>query len=169
MNGLEVVAVRSIVVYLFIILFIRLFGKKELTQLSVADLVFIILIGNSVQNAMVGSDAGLVDGLVAALALFVANAVIKYIFYKSNRFRRFVQGEPLMLVYKGYVKIENLQKAQIPFEELEQAIREHGIEEMKDVDLAVMEVDGNISVLSDEFRKRTVQRRRAHRIVRKSL
>ncbi|HSW47804.1 MAG TPA: YetF domain-containing protein [Candidatus Saccharimonadales bacterium] len=168
MNGLELVVVRSIAVYLFIILFIRFFGKKELTQLSVADLVFIILIGNSVQNAMVGNDAGLVDGLVAAFSLFVINMIIKKIFFNSDSIRHFVQGEPVLLVYKGKVNEANLKSAEIPFEELEQVVREHGIEEIAEVDLAVLEIDGNISVLSDEFRKKTVQRRRAHKIVRKS-
>lgn len=169
MNGFEIVALRSVVVYLVVILFIRLFGKKELTQLSVADLVFIILIGNAVQNAMVGSDSTLEDGLVAAFALFVVNAVIKYVFFRSDRARHFVQGTPQILIYKGKINQQNLKYAQIPLEELEQAVREHGIDEIKAVDLAMLEVDGNISILSDDFMKRTVRVRKAHKVLSKNL
>ena len=68
---------RAVAVYVFIIIAIRVFGKKELTQLSVIDLVFILLISNAVQNAMVGPDTSLQGGLVAAGALFIANFILK--------------------------------------------------------------------------------------------
>ena len=77
MEGYVIIALKSIAVYVFIVAAIRFFGKKEFAQLSVVDLVFILLISNSVQNAMVGSDSSLSGGLVAAFALFSANYVIK--------------------------------------------------------------------------------------------
>lgn len=117
------IAIRSVVVYLFVILAIRLFGKKELTQLSVVDLVFILLISNSLQAAMVGSNITLIGGLTAAGSLFIANWLLKNLIYKSKRISETIQGSPILLVYKGKVFHKHLEKAQISHEELEAAIR----------------------------------------------
>lgn len=169
MENLISIVFRSVVVYLFVILAIRLFGKKELTQLSVVDLVFILLISNSVQSAMVGNNTTLLGGVTAALALFSVNWLFKNLFFRSERFRHFMQGTPILLIYKGRVDEDHLKKAKITREELEEAIREHGVEKIKEVDLAVLEVDGNISVLSNNFRRRTTKRRKAHKIVKRII
>ena len=153
------IGVRSVIVYLFVILAIRIFGKKEITQLSVVDLVFILLISNSLQAAMVGTDTTLAGGLIAAAALFIANWVLKNLIYKSKRISETIQGSPVMLVYQGKVLYKHLEKAQISHEELEAAIREHGVKDIAAVDLAILEVDGNISVLSSNFSKKTKKRR----------
>lgn len=150
---------RAVSVYVFIIIAIRLFGKKELTQLSVIDLVFILLISNAVQNAMVGSNTSLEGGLVAAGALFVTNYILKRLIYKFQSVGKLIQGEPIMLIYNGLVQNENLEKAGFTIYELEAAVREHGIENIKKVDLAMLEVDGNISVLSEDFKKKTHKKR----------
>jgi len=168
MDGLLIVALKSTVIYLFVIFAIRLFGKKELAQLSVIDLVFILLISNSVQNAMVGSNVSLSAGIVAATTLFVMNYVLKLILYRSKTVSSLVQGNALMLVYKGSVLLPHLEQAKITAEELDAAIREHGIEKMSDVDLAVLEVDGNISVLSENFKRRSVKKIRGHKILAKT-
>ena len=146
---------RCIVVYLFIVIAIRIFGKKELAQLSVVDLVFILLISNAVQNAMVGENVSLSGGIVAAVSLFVLNYFLKRIIYKNNKVSELLQGESILLIYKGILQSRNLEKAEITILELEAAIREHGVEEIKSVDLAMFEVDGNISVISDDFATRT--------------
>ncbi|MDQ1089164.1 hypothetical protein [Siphonobacter sp. SORGH_AS_1065] len=83
MQYLDIIG-RSLAVYLFIIAAIRLFGKKELAQLSIVDLVFILLISNSVQNAMVGSDTSLPGGIIAAGALFLGNLILKRIIYNQE-------------------------------------------------------------------------------------
>src|SRR3989344_5132012 len=138
MSSLFFIIASSIIVYLFIITAIRIFGKREISQLSVVDLVFILLISNAVQNAMVGGNINfLIGGLVAAATLFVANYIMGELFFRSKRFSKFVQGEPLMLIYQGKPIIEHLKKAKISDDELEEAIREHGVSHMADVDLAV--------------------------------
>lgn len=149
---------KSVAIYLFIIIAIRIFGKKELAQLSVVDLVFILLISNSVQNAMVGTTADFYSGLAAAISLFVVNYVFKLLIKKSPAFSKVVQGEPLMLIYKGKIKLENMEKAMFTVEELEAAVREHGVEKISNVDLAVLEADGNISVLSHDYRNKSVRK-----------
>ena len=150
-----IIVFRTLAVYLFMILAIRFFGKKELAQLSVIDLVFILLISNSVQNAMVGPDSSLTGGLIAAGSLFLANFTLKRLFYKSKSFSKLLQGESLLLIYEGTANVENCKKAQITIEELEAAVREHGAKDIQNVDLAILEVDGNISVISSEFQSRS--------------
>jgi uncharacterized membrane protein YcaP (DUF421 family) len=157
----------TLVIYLFIVIAIRLFGKKELAQLSVVDMVFILLISNAVQNAMVGPDSTLSGGLVAASTLFVMNYILKYLQYKFPKFGKAVEGDAIMLIYKGKVIDEHLRKAQITVDELLQAVREHGVPSVTKVDLAILEVDGNISVLSNEYQKKTSKLRRAHKIISK--
>jgi uncharacterized membrane protein YcaP (DUF421 family) len=151
------IILRSVAVYVFIILAIRLFGKKELAQLSIIDLVFILLISNSVQNAMVGPNTSLQGGLLAALALFVVNFALKKLSYKNTKINELLQGKAVMLIYKGHVQDEHLKNAGITVNELLAAVREHGVETIQDVDLAMLEVDGNISVISDDFKKRSLQ------------
>ncbi|HWP97951.1 MAG TPA: YetF domain-containing protein [Syntrophomonadaceae bacterium] len=162
------IIISSATVYLFIVLAIRLFGKKELAQLSVIDLVFILLISNAVQNAMVGSNSTLAGGLVAASTLFIINYVLKALLLQSPGLNRLIQGDPLMLVYKGEVIQKHLDQSQISLEELEAAIREHGVETIKQVNLAILEVDGNISVLSDDFKNKSMKKRKGHKVISKS-
>jgi uncharacterized membrane protein YcaP (DUF421 family) len=157
----------SVCVYFFIILAIRLFGKKELAQLSVYDLVFILLISNAVQNAMVGPDSTLTGGLVAAGSLFVVNYILKQLQLRYPKFGKVIQGDAIMLVYQGKILSSHMKNAGITEDELMEVIREHGVASVSDVDLAVLEVDGNISVLSTELRKKTSRRRKAHKIISK--
>jgi uncharacterized membrane protein YcaP (DUF421 family) len=151
------IILRSVAVYVFIILAIRLFSKKELAQLSIIDLVFILLISNSVQNAMVGNNTSLQGGLVAAFSLFILNFALKKLAYKNTRFNELLEGKAVMLIYKGQVNDEHLRITGITTNELLAAVREHGVEKIEDVDLAMLEVDGNISVISEDFSKKSVQ------------
>jgi uncharacterized membrane protein YcaP (DUF421 family) len=128
----------------------RLFGKRELSQLSVVDLVLILLISNSVQNAMVGPDSSLLGGIVAAGTLFVVDYVLKLILDRFPNLGRAVEGEPLVLVYNGKVNKANMNKAKLDMSELTEALRQHGIIKMDDVKLAILEVDGEISVIPNE-------------------
>lgn len=159
------IALRSVAVYVFIIAAIRIFGKREITQLSVIDLVFILLISNSVQNAMVGPSTSLWGGIVAASALFVVNALLGTLLFKSKKLSHLIEGEDIMLVYQGKILQKHLTTAGITREELNEAIREHGVENVEDVNLAVLETDGNISVLSHNFHQQTSKKRRVHKVL----
>ncbi|MBP6913046.1 MAG: DUF421 domain-containing protein [Candidatus Levybacteria bacterium] len=155
MNPFFEIILRTAVIYLVIIIGLRVFGKKELTQLSITDLVFILLISNAVQSAMIGNDTSVLGGIIAALSLFVVNYLLKNVFYKSKRISEFFQGDPLMLVYHGKPIVDHMAKAKITMDELEAVVREHGVKNIQDVDLAVFEVDGNISILSKNFSHET--------------
>lgn len=161
------IVISSVAVYLFMVFAIRLFGKKELSQLSVTDLVFILLISNSVQNAMVGSNTTLWGGLVAATSLFIVNFLLKQAIYRFPSLSKFIQGEAIMLVYKGNIKIDNMHRTRITHEELMEAVREHGVNSISDVDLAILEVDGNISILSNDFHRKTNRKRKVHKAITK--
>ena len=157
------IIIRSVCIYLFILIAIRLFGKKEFSQLSIIDLVFILLISNSVQNAMVGPDVSLIGGLVAAGSLFLTNYLLKLLIYRSSTLNKFFQGEPIILIHEGKVIEKNIRKQQISMDALEMSVREHGVSKIEDVDLAYLEVDGSITVLSNNFQKHSKIKRRVHK------
>jgi len=157
----------TVSVYFFLILAIRLFGKKELAQLSVFDLVFILLISNVVQNAMTGPNTTLSGGLVGAASLFTVNYLLKYMEFRFPIFGKAIQGEALILIFKGKINKNNLSKAKISMDELVETIREHGVSAITEVDLAVLEVDGNISILSNQYNRKTTHRRRSHKVIAK--
>ena len=138
----------------------RLFGKNELAQLSVIDLVFILLISNSVQNAMVGNDTSLPGGMIAALALFTGNYIFRFFINRSSRLSSLLQGEKIILVHDGVPIQRGLKQAMMSMEELEAAVREHGVDDVSQADLVVLEVDGNISVLAKNYSKKTIRRRK---------
>lgn len=157
-----IIAGSSACVYVFIIVAIRLFGKKEIAQLSIIDLVFILLISNAVQNAMVGTDTSLPGGLCAAGTLFVINAILKYAVYRFPKFSEFLQGSAILLIHEGKIIRENLIKAKISEEELQEAAREHGVKSIDEIDLAILEIDGNISILSDDYKTKTKRKKKHH-------
>ena len=157
------IILRSVAVYLFLLIAIRFFGKKEFSQLTIIDLVFILLISNSVQNAMVGSNTSLVGGLIAAASLFVTNYLLKIILYKDRRISKLLQGNPVMLIHQGIILEEHLKKEHITIEELELAAREHGVPSLKEVNLAVLEIDGSISILSESYQKHSKRKRRVQK------
>lgn len=154
---------RSVAVYLFMILAIKFFGKKELSQLSVIDLVFILLISNSVQNAMVGPSTTLEGGITAAASLFIINSILKQFLFRDKKVNEWIQGSPVILVHDGKIIEDHLKNEKITHEELEAAIREHGVNSLSEVNLAILEVDGNISILSDNYQSHSKRKRRARK------
>lgn len=159
------VMLSTAAIYLFLIVAIVLFGKNELTQLSITDLVFILLISNAVQNAMVNANpTDLYRGLLAACTLFILNFALKRIMYRSKGLTKFIEGQPVMLIYHGKIMEENMKSERITMNELEAAVREHGIANISDVDLAMFESDGNISVIGISDEKKIPFKRRSRKI-----
>lgn len=164
------VVIRSLSVYLFMIIGIRLFGKNQLSQLNTGDVVLLLLISNAVQNAMVGPDTSLQGGLIAALVLFICNYTLKRIMFSNPSFQSFLEADPIVLIKDGIADQNALNKAKISFSELEEAVREHGVDGITNVKLSILEVDGNISVISfDKENKNTNYTRMKRKIKRKYL
>lgn len=160
------VAIRSLAIYLFILIAIRLTGKKELSQLNTTDVVLILLISNAVQNAMVGANTSLSSGLVAASVLFIANYIMKKTMFKSRTFRELITDQPEILIHNGILNTKILNQLEITKDELEEAMREHGVDRVADVKLAMLEIDGNISIITNESKslKQTYHKRhRTHK------
>ncbi|MDB5013617.1 MAG: hypothetical protein JWQ25_1819 [Daejeonella sp.] len=171
LNPFVEIIIRVTCVYLFMVFAIRVFGKKELSQLSTTDLVFIVLISNAVQNAMVGSDSSLQGGLIAAAVLFILNYALKLLMYRSSQLKELIEDKPVILVHEGKVDIDHMYAIRMTLEELEEAVREHGVESYKEVKLAILEVDGNVSVISgnDDRLKQTHHKyRRRHKTLTRS-
>ncbi|MFV8323971.1 DUF421 domain-containing protein [Flavobacterium sp. LB3P21] len=165
MNEYIDIILRSTAVYFFMVIALRLFGKKELSQLNTADVILILLISNSVQNAMVGNNTSLYGGIAAATVLFTINFILKKLMYKYPKFSDFMQEKPEILIHNGNLDFKTLSKLNITSDELKEAMREHGIEYFKDVKLAMLEIDGNISIISGEnsLRQTHYKRRRIHK------
>jgi uncharacterized membrane protein YcaP (DUF421 family) len=141
------IVLRTTLVYVIILVGLRLAGKREIGQMTVFDLVVLLLLANAVQNAMVGPDTSLVGGIAAALVLLALNSLVAQLRLRWPRLRRIVEGSPTLLVLRGEVITSHLQRESIDQETLEAALREHGIAEISEVEMAVLEIDGSISVV----------------------
>ncbi len=153
MNPYLDIILRSASVYIFMVVALRIFGKKELSQLSTFDVILILLISNAVQNAMVGPDTSLLGGLAAAAVLFTLNFFVKKTIAKSGFFERLLRDKPEILIHDGQPDFKTLARLDISHDELAEAMREHGVEYYKDVKLAMLEPDGNISIISGDNQK----------------
>src|SRR5579871_6140705 len=147
------IALRTTVVYILVLVGIRLTGKREVGQMTPFDLTLLLLLSNSVQNAMTGPDTSLMGGAVAACTLLVLNYFVAEASGANRRFRRMIQGQPSLLVHDGKVIESHMAKEHISMDELNRALREHGINSVDQVALSVLEVDGSISCLKyDEIK-----------------
>ncbi len=115
--------------------------------MSTFDLVLLLIIANAVQNAMVGPDTSLAGGLVAAGVLIGWHRMVDWWRLRSRGFARLLAGEGIMLIHNGAILHEHCVRAGITRDELLQALREHGVAQVEDVMLAVLEPDGAISVV----------------------
>jgi len=168
LNPILDIVVRSLAVYFFMVIAVRVFGKNQLSQLNAGDVILLLLISNAVQNAMVGSNSSLQGGIVAALVLFVANFIVKKYIFKNQKIKELIEDKPYILVKDGVAFPLILKKVQISEDELEEAVHEHGIENVSEVKLAILEVDGNISIIStDKSTEQTHYSRHKMRIKRK--
>lgn len=144
--ALEIIG-RTVAVFAVVLGVLRLTGKRELGQMTPFDLVLVLLIANAVQNAMVGPDNSLAGGLLSAAVLIAANAAVARLRTLSPRAERLLEGQPALLVSDGKFLKEHLRREGLSEEEVLMAMREHGVDDPKDVKMAVLEVDGSISIV----------------------
>ncbi|HLQ76790.1 MAG TPA: YetF domain-containing protein [Terriglobia bacterium] len=136
--------IRAIVVYAFLIVGLRLSGKRELAQLNPFDLVVLLTLSNTVQNAIIGEDNSLLGGLIGATALLVVNYfVVRFMFFHP-RVERIIEGHPVGLVESGKVQERKLREELISVTELRAAAHRQGFEHLRDVETAVLEPGGTI-------------------------
>jgi uncharacterized membrane protein YcaP (DUF421 family) len=142
--------VRALVVYGFLLVLLRLTGKRQIGQMSPFDLVLLLVLSNAVQNSMNGGDNTVLGGMILATTLVACNAAIGFVTYRSKSAARFMEGEPEVLIFDGKLMKKTLEKEELTMDELEGAMRVAGCEKVEDVHLAVMELNGQISIVREE-------------------
>lgn len=163
--GALAIATKTGLIYVFLIVGLRVLGLRELGQMSVYDLVLIIVIANSVQNAMVGPDTSLGGGLIAALTLLLLNRIFTWLIVQYPQLGRLMLGEPILIAKDGKLLDGAMRKEGVTREHVLAAMREHGVDKLSDVQMAVLEVDGTLSIVPKESSiQRTRRRLRGIRI-----
>jgi uncharacterized membrane protein YcaP (DUF421 family) len=144
--GIPELLLRAIIVYAFVLLLLRLVGKKHVGEMAPFDLVVLLLLSESVQNALIADDVSLTGGLVVAATLFAANQLLGRVTWRSKALARIVEGTPRILVRNGRVLNDAMSTEQVTHSELIEALRKEGCTSLTNVRYAVLENDGNITI-----------------------
>jgi uncharacterized membrane protein YcaP (DUF421 family) len=159
------IALRTAVVYLVLLLGFRLFGKRDVGQFTLFDLILVLLIANAVQPAMTGPDTSLLGGLIIIVVLLAMNWGVGYLRLRFPLFRHLVQPHPTVIAQEGRWLHDALRREGVDEDEAEMALREHGLASVEEVKMAVLELDGTISVVPTD--SRTYRTRRQVRFPRR--
>jgi uncharacterized membrane protein YcaP (DUF421 family) len=135
---------RPIIVYVFLIAGLRLAGKRELAQLNPFDLVVLLMLSNTVQNAIIGEDNSVTGGLIGAFTLLAVNHVVVRYLYSHERVDRLVEGDSDVLIENGIIKPDRLKKELITIIELQSAAHKAGFGSLDEVDRAILDPGGSI-------------------------
>jgi uncharacterized membrane protein YcaP (DUF421 family) len=141
------IVVRTFVVYAVLIGGLRIFGKRELGQMTPFDLVVILTVSNAVQNAMIGTDVSLTGATVSVATLLLTNWLFNQLGFRSARLRKLFLGQPRLLVHNGEVLQDNMRREGLDEDDIIMAAREHGFDKMADIGEAMLELDGTISII----------------------
>lgn len=136
---------RPILVYVFLIVGLRLAGKRELAQLNPFDLVVLLTLSNTVQNAIIGEDNSVTGGVIGASTLLIVNYFLVRYVSRHEKVERFIEGEPDVLIENGRIKTECLNKEAISVVELEAAAHKQGFSSLDEIDRAVLDPSGSIA------------------------
>ncbi len=138
--------IRGTVVFLSVIILLRISGKRQMAQMSATEFVAILLISNAVQNSMNGGDNSLLGGLILAAALIFLSWLISMFTFRSRRARLIFEGTPTLLVHRGKIVEKHMKEERITHNELKVLLRKQGIHHFADIQTAVLEPDGTLSV-----------------------
>ena len=141
---------RSLIVYFFLLIMFRLLGKREVAQMTVFDLIVLLVLSNVLQNAMIGPDNSVVGGLIGATTIMAINWLVGRAAFSSRWFERAIEGVPTLLVHCGQLVDQNLRRAGISREELLSNLRSQGVFDIDEVSAAVLEPSGKLSVLKKD-------------------
>lgn len=157
-SGLPEVVLRTALVYLFLVAVLRISGKRQVGQMSVLELVVILVISDAVQNSMVGDNTTLWGGLAAVVTLVGLDLALKTMARRSKPLRKAIEGEPRLLVRDGRLLERAIEDEGLEADEVRAAIRSHGLAGAEQVRFAVLETDGSISVIPRDEDQRTSNR-----------
>lgn len=139
---------RPVIVYMFLVIGLRLSGKRELAQLNPFDLIVLLTLSNTVQNAIIGDDNSVTGGIIGAASLLAINYLVVRFLYGHRKLEQIVEGRADVLVENGRVYRERLKKELITLEELEAAARKQGFESLADVRECILEPGGTLSFIA---------------------
>ena len=148
---------RPAIVYAFLVIGLRLAGKRELAQLNPFDLVVLLTLSNTVQNAIIGNDNSVTGGIIGATTLLVINYFVVRLLYGHQEIERIVEGDEDMLIENGQVRMDRLKQELITLAELEMAAHKQGFKSLAEIDRAILEPGGTISFIGREPRAETVR------------
>src|SRR4051812_17575365 len=137
---------RAVLVYLVIVVLLRISGKRQLGQMGATEFVAILLISNAVQNSMNGGDNSLIGGLWLSLILIVLSTMISYLTYRNRFFSRLFEGTPTLLIHNGKLLAKHLRHERLSENELRGLLRKQGVHNFHDVQTAILEADGTLSL-----------------------
>jgi uncharacterized membrane protein YcaP (DUF421 family) len=146
-SSLPEVALRVAVIYLFLVIVLRISGKREVGQLSILELIVVLLISDAVQNSMVGENTTVWGGMVAVLMLLGLDYALSMVTQRSRRVRRAIEGEPRLLIRDGQLLPKALREEGVDANDVRAAIRAHGFTRIEEIRMAVLETNGSISVI----------------------
>ena len=159
--------VRSAVIYFALIVALRLFGKRQIGQFTIFDLVLILLVANAVQPAMTGPDNSLLGGLIIIGSLVAVDGVVGLARARVPIVNQLLEPRPTVLAEDGKWQTKAMEEQDVTLEDGEMALREHGIADIEDVELAVLEADGSISVVTKDQSASGRRPRRRFRLLRR--
>jgi uncharacterized membrane protein YcaP (DUF421 family) len=153
-SSLGEVVLRTAIVYLFLVAALRLSGKREVAQMTVLELVVILVISDAVQNSMVGDNTSVYGGLIAVVTLLTLDFLLRTLSSRSKKVRHVIEGEPRLIVRDGRLLLRAIEEEGLGVDDVRAAVREHGLSRIEDVRYAVLETNGTISVIprDDEAR-----------------
>jgi uncharacterized membrane protein YcaP (DUF421 family) len=137
--------IRPVLVYAFLVVGLRLAGKRELAQLNPFDLIVLLTLSNTVQNAIIGNDNSLLGGVIGAATLLAVNMLVVRFLYSHDRLDELVEGKQDVLIEGGKIRKDRLKKEMITLPELEAAAHRQGFGSLAEVERAVLETGGSIS------------------------
>jgi uncharacterized membrane protein YcaP (DUF421 family) len=138
---------RAIIVYIFLLVILRVTGKRQIGQLAPFDLVMLLVLSNAVQNSMNGGDNTITGGVILVCTLIGINFLVSWLTFRSKRLAAIVEGRPLMLIHNGHVDLRAMRRVQLTMHELEAAIRSEGCCGPEQVHFAMLENNGHITVV----------------------
>ncbi|MGZ3772155.1 MAG: DUF421 domain-containing protein [Pseudobdellovibrionaceae bacterium] len=138
---------RASIVYFFLLVSLRISGKRQVGQLAPFDLVLLLVLSNAVQNSMNGGDNSLIGGLISALTLIFLNFSVGYLTYKNKKVEKIIEGTPKIIIDNGKIHHSVMQSEQLTQHELDSAMRQAGCLSAEEVRFAILENNGAISVI----------------------
>jgi uncharacterized membrane protein YcaP (DUF421 family) len=139
--------IRPVIVYFFLVIGLKLAGKRELAQLNNFDLIVLLTLSNTVQNAIIGNDNSVAGGLIGATSLLAVNYIVVRFLFKHPELDRLVEGDPDVLIEGGKIKHDRLKKELITLAELEAAAHKQGFDSLEEVERAVLEPGGTFAFI----------------------